>query len=313
VLEMAYELVGDDDWPYLQALVHMRAQGAGEEWPLALFGSDSPAEIWRVARREVQLAIVNPAAPLALALRGTGPFPEPLPLRMITVLPNEDAYAMAISERTGLTSLEQVRDQHYPLRISVRRQRTHATHLFTDAVLEALGFSLDDIVSWGGQVCYDEGLPAGPSTGGALHAESRLDLVQRGARDALFDEATHTWVPEGLGIGLRPVSLGAEVVQKLEAMGLRRSVLTPVDYPGLSEDVLALDFSGWGVYTYADLADETVTAFCRALERCKGRVQIYGDQEPLPLHLGCKESFGGPMAVPLHPAAERFWREQGYL
>lgn len=166
-------------------------------------------------------------------------------------------------------------------------------------------------MSWGGQVFYDEGLPAGAGRSGS--AESRLDLVRKGERDALFDEATHTWVSRGLEIGLRPLSLGEDLMRKLEAMGLRRSVLTPAEYPGLADDVLALDFSGWGVYTYADLADEIVTAFCQALEGCKERVQIYGDQQPLPLHLGCKESYGGPMVIPLHPAAERFWRQQGYL
>ncbi len=27
----------------------------------------------------------------------------------------------------------------------------------------------------------------------------------------------------------------------------------------------------------------------------------------------CKDTVEGPMGIPLHPAAERFWREQGYL
>jgi hypothetical protein len=34
---------------------------------------------------------------------------------------------------------------------------------------------------------------------------------------------------------------------------------------------------------------------------------------PLPLEIMCRESDETPMDVPLHPAAEQFWRERGYL
>lgn len=34
---------------------------------------------------------------------------------------------------------------------------------------------------------------------------------------------------------------------------------------------------------------------------------------PLRLDMMCRDAREGPLTVPLHPAAERFWREQGYL
>jgi TRAP-type uncharacterized transport system substrate-binding protein len=27
----------------------------------------------------------------------------------------------------------------------------------------------------------------------------------------------------------------------------------------------------------------------------------------------CRDTIEGPLTIPLHPAAERFWRERGYL
>jgi hypothetical protein len=90
VLEVASELVGSDEWPYRQARIDLREQG-GEVWSASLFGSDGPAVIDQVARDEVQVAILNPAAPLALALRGKGPFTSPIPLRAITVIPSFDS------------------------------------------------------------------------------------------------------------------------------------------------------------------------------------------------------------------------------
>ena len=76
MLEVASELVDQPQWRYRQARVNLREQG-GDGWPIALFGSDSPAAIAQVASGEVQVAMINPAAPLALALRGKGPFREP--------------------------------------------------------------------------------------------------------------------------------------------------------------------------------------------------------------------------------------------
>ncbi len=78
VLEVASELVDRTEWPYRQARITLREQG-GEVWPVCLFGCDTPAAIDQVALGEVQVAIINPAGPLALALRGRDRFAAPFP------------------------------------------------------------------------------------------------------------------------------------------------------------------------------------------------------------------------------------------
>src|ERR1044071_5697738 len=162
VLEIASELVDRKDWQYRQARISLREQGA-DRWAGTLFGSDGPDAIGQVARGELQVATINPAAPLALALKGTGPFEKPFHVRAIVVIPSYDQLVLGVAERTGLRSLEDIRDKRYPLRVSVRGQRDHSVHLVVDEVLSAAGFSLNDIVSWGGEVHYDEGLPSAPS------------------------------------------------------------------------------------------------------------------------------------------------------
>ena len=184
VLEVASELVDRPDWPYRQARINLREQG-GETWPVCLFGSDAPAAIDQVARGELQVAIINPAGPLALALRGKGPFKSPIPLRAITVIPSPDQLAFAVTQRTGLKSLHDIRERRFPLRISIRGQMDHSLHLVVKEVLSAAGFSLDDVVSWGGQIRYDVGLPNSPN---------RLGAVQRGEADMIIDEAVRSWV-----------------------------------------------------------------------------------------------------------------------
>ena len=302
VLEVASELVDRDDWPYRQVQIKLKEQGA-RAWPVTLFGSDTAGVIEQVARGEVQVAIINPAGPLALALRGRGPFTKPIAVRAITVIPSFDQLAFAVTEASGLKSLTDIRERRFPLRVSLRGQMDHSVHLIVNEVLSAAGFSLADVVSWGGGVRYDAGLPKSPT---------RLGAVQRGEVDAIFDEAVHSWLNLALESGMRILPLGESLLDRLEDLGLRRGVLSRRRYPKLNNDVSTLDFSGFPVYTHADVPESLVTSICSALEARKGSI-LWEGEGSLPLDRMCRDTAEGPLNIPLHPAAKRFWRERGYL
>ena len=304
VLEVASEIIGMADWEQRQARVSLREQG-GEAWGPTLFASDSPDAIGEVARGTVQVAISNPGVVLNLALRGTGPFKEPVPVRAITVIGSFDRIAFAVTEQTGIRSLDEIRERRYPLRISLRGQRDHATHLVLDEVLKAAGFSLDDIRAWGGEVRYDPKLPT--------RNPQRLGAVERGEVDAIFDEGAFGWTQMALDLGMRLLPLEEHHLERLEAIGFQRAALLREDFPSLPADVPTLDYSGFVVYTRADVPDEVVTVVCRALEARKDRISPDSGKPPLPLEHMCKDTPAGPLSIPLHPAAERFWRDRGYL
>jgi TRAP-type uncharacterized transport system substrate-binding protein len=302
VLEVASELVDRDNWPYRQVQIKLKEQGA-RAWPVTLFGSDTAGVIEQVARGEVQVAIINPAGPLALALRGRGPFTKPIAVRAITVIPSFDQLAFAVTEASGLKSLADIQERRFPLRVSLRGQMDHSVHLIVNEVLSAAGFSLEDVVSWGGGVRYDAGLPKSPT---------RLGAVQRGEVDAIFDEAVHSWLNLALASGMRILPLGESLLDRLEDLGLRRGVLSRRRYPKLNNDVSTLDFSGFPVYTHADVPESLVTSICSALEARRGSI-LWEGEGSLPLDRMCRDTPEGPLNIPLHPAAERFWRERGYL
>lgn len=302
VLEVASEVVGMNQWPYRQARVNLRDQG-GLEWKLSLFGSDTIEAIEDVARGEVHLATINPSSPLTMAYRGRGPFKEAIQVRAIAVIPTQDQFAFAVTEKTGLKSLSEVLERRYPLRVSLRGQKRHSVHLVVKEVLAQAGFSLDDLVSWGGRVRYDEGMPDGPNRFGAM---------LRGEVDAIFDEAVKRWTNQALDAGMRFLSLEEEHMRVLEGIGFRRAILSKNSYPKLPADVTAIDFSGWPIFTHANVSDDIVRSFCIALDNRKDRIPWQGEG-PLPLERMCADNPEGPLDVPLHPAAESFWRERGYL
>jgi TRAP-type uncharacterized transport system substrate-binding protein len=302
MLEAVSELVAANEWPDKQILISMRPQGA-TEWCTRFFASDSPQSIDAVVNGEADIAICNPGGVLGMALRGRGPFKEPLPLRSIMVLPQFDQLGFALSATVPVKTFADLKRTRYPLKVSLRGQTDHSVHLICNHVLSAYGISLDDIESWGGKVLYTEGLP---------YVDERLGAVERGEIDAVWDEALPVWAQRAIGLGMHFLPIDEPELAALEADGLKRAEITDAEYPGLGNTVLTIDFSGWPVFCLASAPDEMIYNFCAALEARKARIPWFGEG-PLPLDKLCRDSRDGPLYLPLHPGAERFWRERGYL
>jgi len=75
---------------------------------------------------------------------------------------------------------------------------------------------------------------------------------------------------------------------------------------------MAASFSGWPIFTRAGLADADAYAIAKALD--KARSQIPFDSEgPATLKDLCTNNPATDLDVPLHPGAERYYREQGAI
>jgi hypothetical protein len=276
--------------------------GGGRQ--IALFGSSTIAGIRAVTAREVALAIVNPSATLTLAYRGTGPFEAPLPLRTIAVIPSRDLYVFAVNPRTGLRSFAEIAGKRPPLRIGVRGDRDHSLHFILDDIMQANGFTRADVAAWGGEFRY-EGRNPDP-------ASAQFRALVDGSLDAIWDEGADTWLGAALDAGMTIISLAEPAVVQLEALGYRRAVIPQSRYPRLPHEILTVDFSGWPLFVHAELPDADVTQICAALAACVDRIP-WQEDGPLSLARMCRNAADAPYDVPLHPAAERAWRERGLL
>ena len=311
MLEAVSEMVGQDDWPHKYVRLTLRDPIGMHEGIFSLAATVDPDLIPEVARGAVAVAMLNPSAMLNRAVLGLGPFDEVQKVAAIGVIPSDDQLGFAVTERSGVTSLDQIREERVPLRVSVRASRDlasevpndiikpHGTTLLADEVLKAHGFCLADIESWGGHVSYDLPLPPHPS---------RIGAVERGEIDAIFDEALGGWATKAAGLGMRFLPVEGEPLSKLTAEGFRPAVVD------VGEGVPTVDFSGWPIYTGADSSEAFVTSFCRALEARKDRIPWEDSGKlPLPLERMCHDHPDAPLQVPLHPAAAQVWRECGYI
>jgi TRAP-type uncharacterized transport system substrate-binding protein len=277
---------------------------------LSLFASDNPEGIHAVVEGRMAMALVNPSVMLTLAYRGNGPFAEPQPVRAIAVVPSYDLFAFVVTPETGLTSLEDVRARKFPLKISLRGQRNHSLYPILDCVLAAAGFSIDDVHRWGGSVHHETGFDSPERSG--FSSPARFELAQNGTINCIFDEAVYRWVDKAQQIGMQVLTLGENTIAKLEALGFRRNLLDKATYPRLAADVPTIDFSGFAIFVRTDAPDDLVTSICAGLDLRRASIPWEGFG-PLPIADMCRDTPDGPLDVPLHPAALRYWRGKGYI
>ena len=292
----------DPSRPYRDVCVSVGTVDDGAFQRRLSFATGTPDLAFAVARGEIDLAAINPSAYLTMAHRGTGPFPEPLPLRTVAVMPSWDRMAFAVSERTGISSIAELRDRKYPLRVSIRASLAHGTRFVIDQVLDAAGFALADIESWGGTLHF----VSSPSEA------SRLEGMRDGTIEAVFDEGIKSWGPLALQSGMRFLPLDPPALQRLEGLGWRCGPLTASRFPTAPGDLLLPSFSGWPLFTRAALADEAAYGMARALDAARSGIAFDADG-PVALSDLCQNNDATDLDVPLHPGAQRYYAECGAL
>jgi TRAP-type uncharacterized transport system substrate-binding protein len=271
------------------------------------FATGSFPEIRGVAEGKFSLAWVNPSVLLTMAYRGKGPFRKRLPVRTLAVFPSYDVMGFAVHESTGITSFSQIKKERVPLKLSTRlvtpsALRENSTMFTVAAVMRAAGFSFSQLRKWGGKI-HLASRPSDPA---------RRASIENRTVNAIFDEGIKSWVRSALENGFRFLPVEGSVLKSMVAMGYRPTVMSKSRFPGMAEDITALDFSGWPMIVRADMKDDVAYAICEAIEKRKEAIPT-DNYKLLEMAQLCANDDEAPYDVPLHPGAARFYRERGYL
>jgi TRAP transporter TAXI family solute receptor len=271
------------------------------------FAADSFREIKGVADGKYSLAWINPSAAVTLAFKGKGPFRQRLPLRAIATFPSYDVMGFAVHESTGIKSFAQIKKARVPLLLSTgpatKAALTQSPTMFTvTAVMKSAGFTLSDVKKWGGQI-QSVSRPSHPD---------RREAIENGKANAIFDEGIKSWGQTAVDNGFRYLPIEGEVLKRLAAMGYRTSVVPKSRFRGMPNDVPTVDFSGWPMVVRADMPDDVAYALCEAIEKRKDLIPT-DNFKPLDMAQLCANDEEAPFDIALHPGAERFYRERGYL
>src|SRR5262249_36077184 len=257
--EIGLHIAGNPATPYGGNRDMVIAIGSGSgatfrPWLRLATGSAILAE--QVAQGDgIEFGFGHPSALLTQAYRGVGLFSAPLPVRVVAVYPSWDRFVFMVHPRTGIRSLAELKAKRYPLRVSVREDPTHSTHVLIDQAFALHGFTLKDVESWGGRLVLCGG-PAGVR---------RPEAPAHGGIESRFDEGIKVWLDEALAAGLVPIELAPAELDAMQRLGWRKVSLPKARFPRLARDVDTLDFSGWPIYTSASLPEQTAYDICGAL------------------------------------------------
>ena len=299
--EIGLNIAGNPNTPYGgdRDMCITVGNGSGDHFrPMLRMATGSPILAKQVAAGGLEMAMVNPSAFLTQAYRGVGLFSEPLPLRVIASYPSWDRFVFMVRPRTGITSLKDIRDKRYPLYVSVKEDVTHSTRVFLDQALSYYGFKLDDIVSWGGKL----------NVTGAPNDPRRMNALASGELDAIFDEGLVVWFEEALKTDMQLIELEPDHFEFLASLGWRR-VLIPKDrYRNMPYDHYCVDYSGWPLYANADLPEQIAYDAAAAIAARETEI-VWVPEDYTGVAQVFENTDATPLDVPLHPGAERFYRE----
>ena len=299
--EIALGLAGDPSIPYYgnRDISLVIGNGSGEAFtPAVRMAPGSPILSQAVARGDLECAFVNPSALLTQAYRGTGLYTSPLPVRIIASYPSWDRFVVAVHPRLGIRSLADIAERRLALRISIREDATHSTRVLIDQLLPMYGFTLTDAEGWGATLQLN----------GPPMDRRRLAALKDGSVDVVFDEGIRGWLPTALENGLQVLELEADVMARLEAIGWRRATLPRDRFPLLQRDMSVIDYSGWPLYTRAELPDDVAYRICESIAQRASEIPWERDTFQ-GAHLLGDDAETTPRDVPLHPGAERWYRE----
>jgi len=206
----------------------------------------------------------------------------------------------AVKADMGINSWADMKSSKKDLRICTQSKGS-LSEFAAKQVLEAYGISYDDLKGWGGDILmkgFKEMVPA----------------LKEGAIDGFLMMATPfhpTWTEAAISRPLKFLPLEDAELEKLKSKyGYTSSVVPAGMFKGLEKDVVTIGFPTC-LLVREDISSEVVYTLLKAIVENKEKIQsAYKSFETFDPKTAWKpEKLGG---VPLHPGAEKYYKERGW-
>ena len=264
-----------------------------------------------VATGQVDLAVTTPwnltlewATAGKHFFEGT-PYPH---LRTLGYLPQDDRLVFAVRADTGITSFADLKARRFPLRIATTcRDRANLMSYAVERVFRAHAIDSGEIEVWGGKWLEHD------------HPRRCLPMVTRGEADAVINEAIMVpqWYELVEKVPMRFIPMEEEALRELHSnFGLRPAVL-PKGRLKAERDIPCLDWSNWAIVVRDDMPHDIAYLITAVMveERAEleGRYRhLPAERSPMTYPIDPYKMWTG-LGAPLHPGAERYYREKGYM
>ncbi len=263
-----------------------------------------------VHRGQVDVAVTTPTTAMAMAMRGEGLFAgEPCSdLRALAVIPQRDVLVLSVGKEHGIRTFEELRQKRSPLKIATSPDDgMNYLGYIARRFMEAAGIPEETLKSWGGS--YVD----------AMRPEIVLEFFREGLVDGVIMEAIMAPWWRQLVEKREVVFLSApeETLQLMERQyHWARKVMHANTFPDQPEDVWTIDYSHFVVFCRDDLPEDIAHLLTWCLVETRDLIEVQyrhlaPERSPITYPLEPKKMAQTPL--PLHPGAERYYREAGLL
>lgn len=219
-------------------------------------------------------------------------------IRAVSVVVPANYYQIFIREELAFDSMEEMIASEEPLRLSVN-QKGSAGELITREILNYYGVTYEDIISRGGSINHLSG-----SKAFEMLADNRIDAAgnaESAPSSNILEASTTT--------DLKMLTLDQETIQAVsEALGMESKVIPADTYDFLDEDVETVSTPAILIVN-KNVSEQEVYAVTESIYNSLNYLST--------VHEEFKALTGENMMqvgeVPLHPGAERFFKENGML
>ncbi len=219
-----------------------------------------------------------------------GPYPN---LRLIARIEDPTYLLVAIRRGLGIRSLAEIRERKLPVRILTAMQPSEAP------VLAYYGLDKASVESWGGSIAMPK----------EVTAETKFDVIVSSLASPANNPESAFWttlmVAHDLEFLELPQALRNQLVEQVDMVHTtaRWGILRGVD-----RAIPSVGRSGEVVFARDDMPEPVAYALAKAIDRNRGELKWF--VRPYSIDPRTVGTSGG---VPLHPGAERYYREMGYL
>jgi TRAP-type uncharacterized transport system substrate-binding protein len=261
---------------------------------------------------EADLALLNTRGLGSMAMRGVGLFDEPFAgLRAIATFPHHDWLMFCVDRSFGVRTFAELRERKPPIRLTTGfLDGDNAVGYMAVELLKRHGIDPAELEQWGGKL-----IPTG--------LFDTFQLIERGEANAICQEGVFTSSFRDL-MRQRPMHyLQAEpqVIEDLRREWGWEPLTVPANfYVDQPEPLVAPDYSAWPLCVREDFDEELAYTIARI-------VVDYGSETSQTVLPGGGRGVTLTMTqppvvpkeavdtspVPLHPGAERLYRERGLL
>ncbi|BEQ13580.1 TAXI family TRAP transporter solute-binding subunit [Desulfoferula mesophila] len=232
------------------------------------------------------------------AIKGETPYKEKAPeIRMLVGNLDTYWYLFSVRGNVPITSFEELKTKKFPLRL-VLLPKGSSGEWATKTVLKAYGITYEDIESWGGKVTF-------------VSFPTAVEMMKDGQADAFAHVSTPghpSWTQLSTLTKIRFLPMGAKVgAQLVGKYGYRMSTLPKGAFRGVEKPVQVLGFATL-LMTTDKMPNDVAYKITKAI--CENRAELATTYKGA---AAFRPQLAPDVPLPLHPGAEKYYKEAGYL